>query len=535
MSSAPDGTPKSANAPSLRSFTPWPALPAVQAPPSPITVLVVDPDGVSRRFVELALGRARDKEPLVVEAAKDATSALDVLRTTLVDLILSETDLPDMNGMRFYRRLQQESRLRNIPFVFLSADRRVGTKVVALGAGAEDYIDKPCDAAELTARVEGLITRGRRAREAQRRRGYTLAGDFSTVSFPDLVSILELARKTGLLSIASARATGELFFEEGKVTHAVFGNLTGREAFYRLMEETGGHFEFITQSADACAYHTIEESVTALIMEGARLLDDHRAGKSLNVPSAPPSVRAAQSARVPSLPVPSAPLAPLAPTRALAQQFDLGISDAFSLAELQLWNQEELTRWSRAPGGRDRLHVHLIADLSAGVSALLGIAAQPTERWVLSGLAAEPKALGLAFFLRSGRLLDLVLIDVRNAGRWKDALQRRAALAIVAPPNGDFLAIGPKSLVELERLFQRLPPAVVLGAGNATLEARLGPLLPRDAEPAPRVLSSSLSGGAQADLRALLLEGIRGWASTNPTPSRPPREPSPPPHAGRRA
>jgi DNA-binding response OmpR family regulator len=511
---------------------------AVQAPPSASTVLVVDPDGVSRRFVELALGRARDKEPLVVEAAKDATSALDVLRTTLVDLIVSETDLPDMNGMRFYRRLQQESRLRSIPFVFLSADRRVGTKVVALGAGAEDYIDKPCDAAELAARVEGLITRGRRAREAQRRRGYTLAGDFSTISFPDLVSILELARKTGLLSIASARATGELFLEGGQVVHAVFGNLTGPEAFYRVMEETGGHFEFITQRADACTHRTIEESVTALIMEGARRIDDQHRGVSRTAPSAPPSVRMAVAARVPSLPTPAAPLPPLVPTRALAQQFDLGISDAFSLAELQLWNQEELTRWTRAPGGRDRLHVHLIADLSAGVSALLGIAAQPTERWVLSGLTAEQKALGLAFFLRSGRLLDLVLLDIRNAGRWKDALQRRAALAIVAPPNGDFLAIGPKAVVELERLFQRLPPAVVLGAGNASLEARLGPLLPWDADPSPHVSSSTSIGGAEADLRALLLEGIRCWASTStstsPTPSRP-REPTPPGRAGRRA
>src|SRR5678816_3649773 len=100
----------------------------------PATVLVVDPDGVSRRFVESALSKGN----FAVETVEDAAGAIDILRNQLVDLIVTETDLRDMNGVQLVRRLAQESRLRSIPVVFLSADSRVTTKVLALKAGADD-------------------------------------------------------------------------------------------------------------------------------------------------------------------------------------------------------------------------------------------------------------------------------------------------------------------------------------------------------------------------------------------------------------
>src|SRR6476619_6213014 len=87
----------------------------------PGTVLVVDGDPVSRRFVELALGKAGEFH---VEAAESAAAAIEILRVQAVELIVSDTDLSDANGLQFYRTLAQESRLRGIPFLFLSADRR---------------------------------------------------------------------------------------------------------------------------------------------------------------------------------------------------------------------------------------------------------------------------------------------------------------------------------------------------------------------------------------------------------------------------
>ncbi|MGC4088012.1 MAG: response regulator [Polyangiaceae bacterium] len=522
---------KGRSSPSNRGFGAVRSLPS--APPASTpgareaesSVLVVDPDGVSRRFVELSL---RDGDAagarFAVESVKDATSALDVMRMSAVDLVVAETDLPDMNGTRFLRRLQQEGRLRGIPFVFFSADKRVPSKVAALGMGADDYIEKPCDARELRARIERLLMRGRHLRNEERRRSYTLAGDFSTVSFPDLVSILELARRTGLLSIATTRAMGQLFLAEGQVVHAVFGNLTGPDAFYRMMVDGDGHFEFTTTSQDKAPERSVFDSVTQLIMEAARQLD-HGEHTSAEL-RAPASRRAGDRRSVPPL---AAPLEPLSATRSLAAQFELGVSDAFSLGELQLLSHDELSRWTRAASAAERLHVHVVADLGAGVSALLGLAAQPTEGMLLSGLSSQPKALCLTFSLRASRTLDLVLIDIKNAGELRPSLQRRAELMIFAPPNGDFLDIGTKAMVDLERLLQLLSPAMLLGIGNASLQTALRKLCGNDAAPLPISCQPGTLGEASTDLRALLVRGIREWARVGRTQSlAPPSRPPPP-------
>src|SRR5205823_7327293 len=115
------------------------APPALHRQPA-ATVLVVDGDGVSRRFVELALGRDGSFQ---IETALDGAGALEILGHTPVHAIIAETEFPDMNGLYFFRLLSGESRMRNIPFMFLSSDARVATRVVASGAGADEYLVKP--------------------------------------------------------------------------------------------------------------------------------------------------------------------------------------------------------------------------------------------------------------------------------------------------------------------------------------------------------------------------------------------------------
>src|SRR6185369_15180004 len=130
---------------------------------------------------------------------------LAILRTTIVDLILSDSDLPDMSGLQFQQKLTQDSRFNAIPFVFFSANTRVKAKVLAIAAGAEDYLVKPCDPVELYTRVRAIIDRRRALRDASRTRDYALAGDFAAIPFPDLVGILGMGQCTGTLAVATPR------------------------------------------------------------------------------------------------------------------------------------------------------------------------------------------------------------------------------------------------------------------------------------------------------------------------------------------
>ena len=473
--------------------------PAVQPVWTPGSVLVVDGDPVSRRFVELALGKGGE---FVIEAAASAAAAIEILRVQTVELIVSDTDLSDTNGLQFYRALSQESRLRGIPFVFLSADRRPEAKMAALRAGVADYLVKPCHAGEFTARAVALVERERRIRATARRRNYLLAGDLSAMNFPDLVNTIEIGRRSGVLSLVLASGFAQLFFAAGRIVHALYGNLVGAAAVHRLVGETSGSFEFAPGECEIPAEQwTIHGSATSLILEGARLLDHERANGRA----------AAAPVETMVLPVAVAELEPpLAPAPGLGNQMASEIEDPFALGEMYSWTPSDLARWTRRVIGGERLHVHLIADLAAGVSAILPLCGSPSERWVLSNLQDGRKAFGVTFFLRRERTVDVVLLDIAQPDAFEASLKRTPSLVILAPPSGDIMGMGLRTRIALESLLRKFHPQVLLAVGNPSIqqESALRDLVGHaDAQE----FAVGVLGESSDELRGLLARGIRAW------------------------
>ncbi|MCU0291828.1 MAG: response regulator [Thermoanaerobaculaceae bacterium] len=110
------------------------------------TVLVVEDDAPIRRFLRAALGESGYR----VEEALTAAQALDALINRPPDLVLLDLGLPDRDGLDLLRELRGWSR---VPVIVLSARDREHDKVVALDAGADDYLSKPFGVAELRARM----------------------------------------------------------------------------------------------------------------------------------------------------------------------------------------------------------------------------------------------------------------------------------------------------------------------------------------------------------------------------------------------
>ncbi len=479
-----------------------------QTAPQP-TVLVVDGDRVSRRFVELALGN----DGFAIESVNDASAALEVLGTQTIDLIVSETMLADMNGLKFYRRLSQETRLRNIPFVFLSSDTQPKTKVVALRAGVDDYLVKPCDPGEFAARASAIVNRQRRRRTEARSRSYTLAGDFSAIDFSDLVAIIEMGHRSGTLAVLNREALGQVFFDEGRVVHSVYGNLQGPEAFYRFVWHREGQFEF---TPGACALakeeRTITQSATGLIMEGARRFDtahNSEGGLESEVKTAPSAPQRRASVKPEGYRAPA-----LAPDATIARHYELALRDSFALGDLKMFGETDLAQWTASEPGRDRFHVLLIGALEEAVSAVLPLAGAGTERWVLDSLAPGKKALGLALCLRDERLLDLVLLDARDPAALRASIRRVPSLVLVAPPQGDLMALGTQARVALHGLLDELGARVVVGIGQPTLQdslARIG-ITSTDTRRVACVRGGL--GDPSSDLRSLLITAMGLWVSS---------------------
>lgn len=94
-----------------------------------------------------------------VEHAGDGETALSLVQTRAYDLIVLDVMLPGKNGFDVCRDLRQQK--FQLPVLMLTARQQVVDKVVALKLGADDYLTKPFDMAELLARLEALLRRSR--------------------------------------------------------------------------------------------------------------------------------------------------------------------------------------------------------------------------------------------------------------------------------------------------------------------------------------------------------------------------------------
>jgi CheY-like chemotaxis protein len=118
-------------------------------------ILVVDDDP----GIRMICGEVLEGAGYVVREAETGPKALEEARRWRPDLILLDVMLPDMDGFAVAKRLREERATAIIPVIFISARGQTKDKVQAFKLGADDYLVKPFDAAELQARVEKALER----------------------------------------------------------------------------------------------------------------------------------------------------------------------------------------------------------------------------------------------------------------------------------------------------------------------------------------------------------------------------------------
>lgn len=105
------------------------------------------------------LGRVLERESFDVGLARSAAEALVLLEKRAPSAMILDIMMPGMDGITLCRQLRRDSRFNALPILFLTAKGSTEDVVDGLDAGADDYVVKPFELAELRARIHALLRR----------------------------------------------------------------------------------------------------------------------------------------------------------------------------------------------------------------------------------------------------------------------------------------------------------------------------------------------------------------------------------------
>lgn len=112
------------------------------------------------------LGRVLEREAFDVTLSNSATEALIHLEKRVPDVLILDIIMPGMDGVTLCRQLRRDPRFMSLPILFLTAKGSTDDIVDGLDAGADDYVIKPFELAELRARIHALLRRSIRDAES---------------------------------------------------------------------------------------------------------------------------------------------------------------------------------------------------------------------------------------------------------------------------------------------------------------------------------------------------------------------------------
>ena len=124
--------------------------------PSQLKFLIVDDFSTMRRIVR---GLLKEMGCLHTAEAEDGSVALSMLRANRFDFVVSDINMPVMNGFELLKAIKADEALRHLPVLMVTAEARKEDIVLAAQSGASGYIVKPFSKATLQDKVQRILNK----------------------------------------------------------------------------------------------------------------------------------------------------------------------------------------------------------------------------------------------------------------------------------------------------------------------------------------------------------------------------------------
>lgn len=221
-------------------------------------VLIVDDEEILTWIMSKTL--SKDKDIYEIMIANDGAKALEIMKETSIDMVISDIRMPGISGLDILEEIG-----KNYPHtqvVIMTAYGNPDVQKEATERGCIHYLEKPFKIEELRGFILDAVK--------VTKKGFV--GKVADLQITDIIQLNCLGRTTSAISIKKDDQEGVIYFKEGEIVHSEVNETIGEEALFIILGWEGGDFTTLTGAEPIKG--SISSNWQELLMEGMRRKDE---------------------------------------------------------------------------------------------------------------------------------------------------------------------------------------------------------------------------------------------------------------------
>lgn len=227
-------------------------------------ILIVDDSKVILKMMEKHL----NNQGYSVTLADSAVKAAKILKKEDFLLIITDISMPNVSGLDLLLWIKNNK--PNSKVVVMTAFSSEEMKKFISKTGAINYIEKNGDLGNLNKTISESFAKG-------------FSCNIKDISLFDFLNIIYLSKSTKIINIESPYSgdIGLIFFKDGEIIHSEINELTGEDAFYKIMAMDSGDFYDSNEKVKNNIEHSIKTPFNFLLMNAAKIIDEAKRSKAI--------------------------------------------------------------------------------------------------------------------------------------------------------------------------------------------------------------------------------------------------------------
>jgi len=237
-------------------------------------VLIVDADDSVSTYIRLSL----DAVEFDVFIAASTVEALTYMENNNPELLIADWDMLKKDGFNFYNTIRQSTAT---PIIIMVSSEELEDQS---SEGIVNSVVKPIDIDILHTKLRSVLTEEPHGMTKVRESVTNgVSGTLQEMGISDILQILNLGMKTARVILQRNNESGEIYLENGNITHAKLGDLTGKEALFEVIGWDWGDFRILHgQTTDTVS---VDMETGPLLLEAAITFDErHHEAKRRSAP-----------------------------------------------------------------------------------------------------------------------------------------------------------------------------------------------------------------------------------------------------------